>query len=263
MIEPYRKGPITLYLGDYRATLADVEPDAVICDPPYGERTHKGQRHRRYDGARTIATVSKECHPLPYARWAPADVAAFCERWARVPGWIVSLTSHDLFPEYEREHRARDRYVFAPIPCVQWALNVRLAGDGPSNWTCWGAMSRPRGVKGGTRPGAYSGSPFDKGENTCTTSKRIVPGGKPLWLMRALVRDYSRPGDLVCDPTAGGATTLIAAALEGRRAVGAELDPDTYAKACARIERTALTPPLFHDPPARMRQEGLDLEAAE
>ena len=62
--------------------------------------------------------------------------------------------------------------------------------------------------------------------------------------MRALVRDYSRPGDLVCDPCAGGATTLIAAALEGRRAIGAELDPETYALACARIERTALTPPL-------------------
>jgi len=42
----------------------------------------------------------------------------------------------------------------------------------------------------------------------------MIIGGKPMWLMRALVRDYSRPGNLVCDPCAGGATTLIAAAIE-------------------------------------------------
>ena len=51
-----------------------------------------------------------------------------------------------------------------------------------------------------------------------------VVGGKPLWLMRALVRDYSRPGDIVCDPCAGAGTTLLAAKLEGRRYVGGDID---------------------------------------
>ena len=74
----------------------------------------------------------------------------------------------------------------------------------------------------------------------------LVVGGKPLDLMRAIVRDYSRPGDLICDPCAGGATTLLAAAMEGRRAVGAEIDHETYAKASARIAR-GYTPPLFVD----------------
>lgn len=66
---------------------------------------------------------------------------------------------------------------------------------------------------------------------------RPIKGGKPLWLMQALVRDYSLPGDLIVDPCAGGATTLIAAAIEGRRAVGAELDENTYRKAQARIAK--------------------------
>jgi DNA modification methylase len=68
-------------------------------------------------------------------------------------------------------------------------------------------------------------------------------GGKPPWLMRALIRDYTKPGDLVCDPTAGAATTLIAACEENRRAVGAEVDPSTYAKGMARIGR-GYTPSL-------------------
>jgi len=85
-------------------------------------------------------------------------------------------------------------------------------------------------------------------------------GGKPEWLMRAIVRDYTRPGDLVCDPCAGGATTLIAAALEGRRAIGAECDPKTYELACKRIERTALTVPMqFDDTSARMKQTKMGL----
>jgi DNA modification methylase len=67
--------------------------------------------------------------------------------------------------------------------------------------------------------------------------ERIVVGSKPLWLMRALVRDYSRPGDLVCDPCAGGGTTLAAARAEGRRSVGAELDPETWRKACERLAK--------------------------
>lgn len=55
--------------------------------------------------------------------------------------------------------------------------------------------------------------------------------GKPEWLMRALVRDYSMPSDLVCDPLAGWGSTLRAALNEGRRAVGAELDPKIAAEA--------------------------------
>ena len=56
-------------------------------------------------------------------------------------------------------------------------------------------------------------------------------GGKPLQLMHAIVRDYTRPGDLVCDPCAGHGTTLRAAAAHGRRAIGAEVDPETHAAA--------------------------------
>jgi site-specific DNA-methyltransferase (adenine-specific) len=62
--------------------------------------------------------------------------------------------------------------------------------------------------------------------------------------MRAIVRDYSRPGDLIVDPYAGGATTLLAAAMEGRRAIGAECDPKTFALAVKRLA-SGYQPNLF------------------
>ncbi len=230
-------GAITLHCGDYREVLADVEPDACIVDPPYGARTHNGQRHGRHRDRNGQHWISARA--LPYAGWDFRDVARFVARWADVPGWLACFTDHALAPAYDTANEGHKRTRFAPLACVQRGMNVRLAGDGPSNWTTWLMVSRPKSLRAwGTLPGAYVGA-----HENVARGGLPVPGAKPLWLMRAIVRDYSKPGDLVCDPCAGGATTLLAAAMEGRRAIGAELDPATYAKAVRRLEK-GYTPAL-------------------
>jgi site-specific DNA-methyltransferase (adenine-specific) len=231
-----------LRLGRWQDALADVgEVDALITDPPYSERTHKGASAHNgvYDG-RAADSVARS--GLGYDAFTEADVTAMVDAWApRVRGWMCFLTSHDLVPAYEAALRAHDRYVFVPLPCIQRGLNVRLGGDGPSNWTAWLVVARPRAHRRwGTLCGAYVGTPNDPQLGR----KDRISGGKPLWLMRALVRDYSRPGDLICDPCAGAATTLIAARAEGRHSVGAEMDPATHALAAKRIGRP-YTPMLF------------------
>ena len=72
-------------------------------------------------------------------------------------------------------------------------------------------------------------------------------------LMRAIVRDYSRPGDLICDPTAGLATTGVAALTMGRRFVGAEMDPETHAKGAKRLAETQVVD-LFDE--GRLAKQG-------
>ena len=62
-------------------------------------------------------------------------------------------------------------------------------------------------------------------------------------LARDVVRHYSRPGALVMDPYAGTGTTLIAARMQGRPSIGAEIDPDTYAMAQRRIAGVARVAP--------------------
>jgi site-specific DNA-methyltransferase (adenine-specific) len=59
------------------------------------------------------------------------------------------------------------------------------------------------------------------------TEKRFGkhPTQKPLALLDRIVRAASQPGDLVLDPFNGSGTTGIAAALEGRRYLGIDLDP--------------------------------------
>jgi hypothetical protein len=134
---------------------------------------------------------------------------------------------------------------------------VRLAGDGPANWTDWLCVSRPAWLhKWGSLCGAYVGLSHDVGESVLNRSKRAVPGGKPLGLMRAIVRDYTRPGDLVVDPFCGGGTTALACAIEGRRCITSEMDPVTFAKARKRLER-GFTPNLFQPAKTRAKQGGL------
>jgi len=53
----------------------------------------------------------------------------------------------------------------------------------------------------------------------------------PLPVLEALVRCYSRPGDLVVDPFTGGGSTLLVCAALGRRGIGYEIDPDAFALA--------------------------------
>jgi site-specific DNA-methyltransferase (adenine-specific) len=270
-------GAIELRVGRWQEALADVSSvDVLITDPPYSERTHAGHDtgtrdanavakavgRRKGDGSLiTVARASRRA--LGYECWTADDVAAFVAAWApRTRGWFVAITDHVLSPAWESALEAADRYVFAPLQYMAPGSRVRIGGDGPALWSTSIVVARPRNrsfQQWGSLPGGYV---LPSGQNATHNQAGIVIGGKPLWLMQALIRDYSRPGDLICDPCAGGATTLLAAAIEGRRGIGAEMDPATYALACKRLGR-GYTPNMFtHNERARAANGGRALETA-
>lgn len=255
-----------VYHADWRALLEVVPAcDALIVDAPYSERTHKGhdgavsevrlageEKRMRVD-RRTGAVYSvgvNRRREIDYAAWTPDDVRAFVEAWSpRVAGWIVSITDHHLAPAWQAALEEAGRYVFAPLPYYAPGSRVRLLGDGPSNWTTWIVVARPRSktfAKWGTLPGGYV---LPSGE----AERMPVVGGKPTWLTRALARDYSRPGDLVVDPCCGGGSTLVGALREGRRAIGGDAMREHAELAAAWIgeawatspARAAVQPSLF------------------
>lgn len=230
---------VELRVGRWQDALADVETvDALITDPPYSERTHGAYR--------TMPEVNRRA--LSYDGWSAFEVQEFVEWWSpRCRGWFVALTDHELIGAWQAAFEAVGRYSFAPLACVEPGSRVRICGDGPSQWSVFAMVARPK-TREYQRWGALQGAyvlPYQLTRRGAGEGLQIM-GAKPLALMQALVRDYSRVGDLVCDPCAGGGTTLLAAAIEGRRAVGSEADPDTYAAATARLARP-YTPRLFHD----------------
>lgn len=228
-------GRATLYLGDCRDILPTLGKVAhIITDPPYSARTHAG-----HDAVAGSVRDSVERDALGYAALSPANAEALAFDFSEVcGGWIVWMTDHTLAPTIENGLRANGRYVFAPLPYFHPGRSVRLTGDGPSSWTDWIIVARTKELnKWGTLRGGYVAGPgWDDKERM---------GGKPTRLMQLIVSDYSRPGELVCDPFMGAGTTGVACAKEGRDFIGIEIDPDAFDIACHRIEQAQRQGDLF------------------
>lgn len=234
--------------------------DLFLVDAPYSEKTHKGHASGKVTSDRAASFASgnenatrKRAAVVRYARrkgsgrraldycaWSQADVRSLVDEWVPfVSGWHVSITDHLLAPAWIEEFERTKLLAFPPLPLVESGSRVRMMGDGPSNWTCWIVVARPRTsvfAKWGTLPGAYV-QPSERDFNSKDGSSRIV-GGKPLLSMQALVRDYSKRGDIVVDPCCGGGTTLVAAAAQGRYAIGIEKDRGRAELSAKRLSGT-------------------------
>lgn len=91
--------------------------------------------------------------------------------------------------------------------------------------------------RGGETP-HFKNAPLDPGWKGCSDVWRMKPAHGndhdapfPLEMAMHVLRLWSRPGDLVCDPYAGSGTTMIAAFLLGRLFVGSEMMKDYHAMA--------------------------------
>ncbi len=152
---------IDLRSGRWEDVLADVVCDGLIVDAPYSAKTHDG-----YSPTTSVLTACERDarwvkegvrRSLSYDGWDHVDVQAFVQHWhPRTRGWFVSITDSELAPAWSDALRAAGRYVFSPIACVEPGSRVRLAGDGPAQWSVWAIVARPSALhRWGSLPGAY------------------------------------------------------------------------------------------------------------
>src|SRR5204863_8942207 len=109
-----------------------------------------------------------------------------------------------------------------------------------------GRFDRAKGRPERERSGLPSESTIDADEFMAATldvwdippesARRVShPAPFPVELPERLIRLYTYAGDPVLDPFMGSVSTLIAAARQGRRCVGYDLDPDYVAIARRRV----------------------------
>jgi DNA modification methylase len=249
MSETVQIGDATLYLGDCMDILPTLpKVDAVITDPPYSSRCHKG-----HDSGASDARDGSSRNGLGYASLSIEDVNHLAEKFASVcSGWIVWMTDSDLALAVRTALEQQGRYAFAPLPFYQAGRSVRLTGDGPSSWTDWIVVARTKAQnKWGTLPGGYiAGQGWNDKERM---------GGKPTLLMEALVCDYTKHGDLVLDTHMGAGTTGVACIRNGRRFIGCEIDKKTFDIACKRLEQAVAQGQLFAPEQPKQIQETFDV----
>lgn len=221
---------------DGLASLADKSVDHVICDPPFEAEAHTKQSSVR--GKQGLArgdnggpallsfgAISEDTRSavaVQMARVARRWVIVFCQAEA-VAAWRAALEAAGLV------------YMRACVWVKPDGL-PQMSGDRPAqgyeSMVCAHAPVRPR-WNGGGKHGVYT---FNKNDADNLTGH---PTKKPIDLMLALVRDFTDPGELICDPFTGSGTTLVAAKRLGRRAIGWERDPKFHAAAVKRIEGAA------------------------
>lgn len=220
MIEVFRDDSVTLFHGDAREWAGD-RPDHCITDAPYSDHVQAGARARSGEKPGTFAphalvpfgisvsaltdileTINASRWTIAFCDWRHVnDLANGCAlRFARFGVWIKP----DGAPQFTGDR-----------PAQGWEAIAMLHGND----------ERLRWNGGGNR--ATWIHPVARNPNH--------PTPKPLPLMRELVRLFTDPGDLILDPFAGSGTTLLAARLEGRRAIGIEISSEYVEVARKRL----------------------------
>lgn len=234
----YSRDGITLYHGDCMELLAALPSssvDLVATDPPYGMNYRASSMRRR---------------PLPTKSIAGDDSSAR----VLVP-YAIRETLHALKGN-------RHLYVFGPfdlnkiqglassVTLIWWKGRQMSAGN---VGIVWGRNYEP--IQFAVKSG---GSDLKHGKSRLTARMRrgaVIPcprvngtavryhlTQKPIRLMRELIESSSTFDELVLDPFAGAGSTLLAARLEGRRAIGIELEERYCEVAAKRLEILSADP---------------------
>lgn len=239
----YEDEYVQLHHGDYRDVLPGLEAvDHVIADPPYSEKTHTSVRSRRMGandrGGRYGADLRRQVD-LGFDHLTTEDMQFMAREFGRlVKRWVL------VFSDVESDHLWRDELTEAGLDYVRTGAWVKrgstpqFSGDRPA--TAFEAITicHPGGRKrwnGGGKHALWD-VPIVLNRARADKSERVHPTQKPEVLMRHLVCDFTDPGDVILDPTAGSGTTGVAAKVEGRRAVLIERDEKHCESAARRLQ---------------------------
>ncbi len=173
---------------------------AIIADPPYGigyDFDHsKRQPTFRRAVSNDFGVLENDNKPFDPTPWVDFDKVVlfgannFAARLPSSNGWIVW-----------------DKTGFGRV------VHNKGQGDAELAWTkgCTGAVRVYNQLwKGICREG--EGLP------------RVYPSQKPIGLFYWVIKRFTKPEDIICDPYMGSGTTLLAALKAGRRCIGIDIN---------------------------------------
>lgn len=222
--------PFQLHQGEclsFLRSLPDASVDAVITDPPYSSGgLHMTSRTQQSTVAKYQINGTKRQYrnfsgdnrdQRSWTLWVTLWLSE-CLRIAKPGAPIVLFTDWRQLPSTTDAFQAAGATWRGVFPWLKPA--GRPGGPGrfrnAAEYAVWGSNGdMPAREDVGYLPGYHV-------ESIRQTDKHHVTG-KPTNLMRAIVQ-CCPPGGVVLDPFAGSGTTGVAAVLEGRRFIGAELD---------------------------------------
>lgn len=221
MTEPYYQDDlVTLYHGDCREQTAWLAADVLVTDPPYGiqHSAHganrpsvRGETMTGRAATRVLTAAHVDIRDAVLRLWGPDRPALVFGHW-RAP----------------RPSATMMRLIWDKGTLGMGGVGAWRPGDEEIYLLAW---PNPRGGRSGDssviRAAANRGA-----------AREDHPTPKPLGLMEHLIERC--PPGVVADPFAGSGTTLLAARLAGRRAVGVELEERYCETIARRLGQTSL-----------------------
>lgn len=232
----YADESTTLYLGKCEDILPSLDQvDHVITDPPYSEHTHKAVRSGKV----------KAGHPKERGTWERSvdlgfvhlspELRALCSaQFARITRrWVL------VFSDIESAHLWRKDMTGCGLDYIRTGIwhkagsTPQFSGDRPAVAAETITICHPKGRKRWNGGGAHAYWSVPIVGTNRPDEKRVHTTQKPESLMRALIEQFTDPGDTILDAFAGSGTTGVAAAYLGRKTVLIEED-EARAEVCAR-----------------------------
>jgi len=188
--------------------------DLVVTDPPYlvNYRDRDGRSLQNDDNPSGVLPVFE-----PLARAMKRDSLMVCfTGWTALPGFSqaweaagLRIVSHLVWRKAYASRKGFTAYHHESAYVLAKGRPKRPAQPLPSvlDWV-------------------YSGN-------------RRHPTEKAVEISTPIIRSFSKPGDVVCDPFSGSGSTSVAAALLGRKYFGIDIDPQHVGTARARLEGVA------------------------
>lgn len=220
-------GDCTLIQGDMREVLPGLAgcADLVLSDPPY-RLTSGGSGTGELGGCLAKDSYDNSGELFPIVDWA--DMAPL------IYGACAQDADAIIMANDRNEAAAR--------------IAFEAVGFGFHRLLVWdrGTVTPNRWFMQGLEFGLYLWRGHARTINDCAThplfrvpqrDETKHPTEKPVMLMRRWIELTTAPGSMVLDPFMGSGSTIVAAALSGRRAIGVELNPKWFDVACARVDR--------------------------
>lgn len=217
----YQDDFVTLYHGDCREVAEWLTADVLITDPPYGigwkKGANKAAKSRAHAGiANDQDTVTRD---QALSLWGSKPAAVFGSFYAPPPTGVQQILVY---------RKPGDAGVVGSVTGFRRDVEpVFLTGPWPKRNAERSSViqSRASQIGGANGPAARYGHPH----------------AKPVDLMEGLI--MASPSGIIADPFVGGGSTLVAAKLQGRNAIGVELD-ERY---CELAARRLLQDSLFNE----------------
>ncbi len=219
----YEENGVTIYHGDCRDVLRVLGADSVdivVTDPPYGVRWQSGLRRIQFD--EIVGDDSREAGEVALPLCVP----------------LLKRGRHMYaFGRFNLDGCG----VAGPVELI-WDKGIFGAGDLSLPWApqheAISLWINNKDGKLNKKPGGGLSARLRRG--SVIRSKRLNsqqiashPTEKPVDVLRQLIESSSCLYETVLDPFVGSGSTLIAAVLEGRNAIGIEIE-ERYCEIAAK-----------------------------